>query len=105
MLTIIPQSDSNTLGYYYLSINGNSKSSCISVEAALDGPRRRASLPLPGVPLHLQDQAAAQRASEEAFGKGKISKCIFFFYVRNGGVKKQKLAISFQNKKCQGKCH
>ena len=32
----------------------------VAAQAAPDGPRRREAVPLPGVLLHMQDQAAAQ---------------------------------------------
>ena len=44
----------------------------VAVEAAPNGPRWRAALPLPRVLFHLQDQATTQRAQEKAFGKQSI---------------------------------
>ncbi len=40
-----------------------------------DGPRRREALPVSGVLLHVQDQAAAQRAPQEALGKALFCTC------------------------------
>jgi len=41
----------------------------VAVETAPDGSWRRAAVSVPRVLFHLQDQAAAQRASAQALGK------------------------------------
>lgn len=51
----------------------------VATEAASNGPWRGATISLPGVLLHLQDQTAAQWASAQAFGKLMMTKLVNYF--------------------------